>query len=126
MIEQHNSQGNNEANVNTGNNSGIIGGSNNTVINNYGRTQRNADPKLIDHLEQMFPDKNTHIRFMAFNGSDGEIENLKYQYINLLRKRGYNDIDENTNLKFGDLPPQSVVVGPNQIGGATFFIPPNR
>lgn len=117
-------------NSNAGTNNGNIGGSNNTVNNvtnyNLGTQPRVINSTALDDFVNQFPDKNIHIRFMAYDGVSGDMDFVKEQTITLLRSKGYTNIDTSFNSKYGSPHPQQMIYAPNDIGGVTFHIPHNR
>ncbi|MET7253448.1 hypothetical protein [Dyadobacter fermentans] len=123
---QNNETGKNEQNVNKGTNSGIIGGSNNTInnITNIGIQPRRVEPAMIAEFRRNFPDTALHIRFIGYNGVDAEMTVLKDNIIASLRAAGYNNINESWNLMYADEPAR-IQFGPTAVG-ATFYIPHNR
>lgn len=99
-------------------------------INNYGIMPRKITEKseIINALNSLCPDKNKHIGFVA-PASDGEILNVKEQIVRILKKQGYNDIENTNEIRImigNDFPTDQISLIHNSQGGFSFYIPPAK
>lgn len=108
-VQQYNVNGKNENNTNNGTNLGNIGGSNNTVTNNgiIPRIIQPSDP-FVQSIVQQVP-KNTNIYFVAYGGSDTELNDVKNQFIRILKSYGFTNIESEFHMMIGSTPPANIM-----------------
>ena len=126
-IKQQNKNGNNQVNQNPGVNLGNIGGSNNTVNNNFGIQPRLLQEHDIDSFFLQFPNKATRIKFTFYNSQDAEMQNVRNQVINILKEHGYGNIEDYISHRLGhSLPEGDISLELDKDSSVIFIIYPSR
>jgi hypothetical protein len=103
-IEQQNTNGDNQANVNSGTNNGVIGNDNNIFI----KPKSHPTEQLLNQIENALPNKDQRINIMAITSGAGSGD-FATELNEMMKKRGYAKTSVGVETR-APLPPKGVTL----------------